>query len=213
MAVVVQDEVLQIEGLVLGLYETNAYILVCQKTKDSVLIDAPAEATKIIEKLRGTNPKRVLLTHTHGDHIGALQEIRSRLQIPVSAHLADARSLSSPPEIPLGDGDVILLGNIRIEVIHTPGHTAGGLCFKTERYLLSGDTLFPGGPGQTKSPADLKQIISSITSRLLPLDDDTLIFPGHGNSTILKKEKDEFAIFSSRAHPPSLCGDVLWLLS
>jgi glyoxylase-like metal-dependent hydrolase (beta-lactamase superfamily II) len=95
--------------------------------------------------------------------------------------------------------------------MHTPGHTPGSLCFRTGRYLISGDTIFPGGPGKTGSPAAFQEILKSITDKILPLDDDTLVYPGHGEKTVLKKEKEEFAIFSSRPHPPNLCGDVLWL--
>jgi glyoxylase-like metal-dependent hydrolase (beta-lactamase superfamily II) len=79
--------------------------------------------------------------------------------------------------------------------------------------LISGDSIFPGGPGKTRSPAALKQIIKSITEEIFVLPDDTQIYPGHGDSTVLKKEKDEFAVFSSRLHDPGLCGDVLWLSS
>ena len=211
MAIVVKDDNLQIEKLQLGPFGTNAYILTCRQTGDSVLVDAPAEANKIMERLKGTNPRYILLTHSHMDHTGALSELRSKLGIPLATHAADAGALSSPPEIQLNDGDTVSFGNIKLEVLHTPGHTPGSLCFKTGKYLISGDTIFPGGPGKTRSPADLQQIIQSITSKIFTLDDDTQAYPGHGDSTVLKKEKDEFAVFSSRPHNPNLCGDVLWL--
>jgi glyoxylase-like metal-dependent hydrolase (beta-lactamase superfamily II) len=147
------------------------------------------------------------------DHLGALSMLRSVLKIPVAAHPAEARALPSPPEIQLNDGDTVSFGNIKLEVLHTPGHTPGSLCFKTGKYLLSGDTLFPGGPGKTGSPVALREIINSITSKIFTLEDDTQVYPGHGAPTVLKKEKEEFAIFSSRPHPPDLCGDVLWLSS
>jgi glyoxylase-like metal-dependent hydrolase (beta-lactamase superfamily II) len=213
MVILVQDKDLQIERLELGPFATNAYLLICQKTRDSVLVDAPASANKIIEKLKGTNPKYILLTHSHMDHLGALSMLRSVLKIPVAAHPAEARALPSPPEIQLNDGDTVSFGNIKLEVLHTPGHTPGSLCFKTGKYLLSGDTLFPGGPGKTGSPVALREIINSITSKIFTLEDDTQVYPGHGAPTVLKKEKEEFAIFSSRPHPPDLCGDVLWLSS
>jgi len=79
--------------------------------------------------------------------------------------------------------------------------------------LISGDTIFPGGPGKTRSSADFGQIVKSITAKILVLPDDTQIYPGHGDSTIFKKEKDEFVVFSSRPHDPHLCGHVLWLSS
>ncbi len=147
------------------------------------------------------------------DHIGALSELRSRLGIPLAAHSEDARSLPVPPEIWLNDGDTVSFGNIRLEVLHTPGHTPGSLCFKADKYLLSGDTIFPGGPGNTRSPASLRQIIQSLVSKVFTLDDDTELYPGHGEPTVLKKEREEFAVFSSRPHGPDLCGDVLWLSS
>ena len=213
MTIVAKDDRLQIENLQLGPFGTNAYILTCQQTGDSVLVDAPAEANIITEKLKGTNPRYILMTHNHMDHIGALPELKAKLKIPLASHAADAQSLPVKPERLLNDGDTVSFGNTVLEVRHTPGHTAGSLCFKTGKYLLSGDTLFPGGPGKTRSPDDLQQIIKSITSKLFTMDDDTQVYPGHGNHTSLKKEKDEFAVFSSRPHNPSLCGDVLWLSS
>ncbi len=213
MAIVVKDTDLQIERLQLGAFGTNAYILICQKTRDSVVVDAPAEGDKIMERLEGTNPKYILLTHNHMDHIGALAELRSKLRIPLAAHAADAGILPSPPETRLNDGDIISFGKIKLEVLHTPGHTPGSLCFKTGKYLLSGDTIFPGGPGKTGSPANFQQIVKSITGKIFISEDDTQIYPGHGDSSVLKKEKEEFAEFSSRPHNPNLCGDVLWLSS
>ena len=213
MASMVRDDNLQIERLQLGPFGTNAYVLTCQQTKDSAVVDAPAEASKIIESLKGTNPRYILLTHSHMDHIGALSELRSKLRIPLAAHTADAGVLSPPPEIQLNEGDTVSFGNIKLEVRHTPGHTPGSLCFKTGKYLLAGDTIFPSGPGKTNSPANFQQIIKSITSQIFPLDDDTQVYPGHGDSTVLKKEKENFAVFSSRPHNPTLCGDVLWLSS
>ena len=109
------------------------------------------------------------------------------------------------------DGDEIVLGEIKLEVIHTPGHTLGSLCFRVGRYLISGDTIFPGGPGRTWSPNGFKQIIESITGKIMILPEDTQIYPGHGPSTVLKKEKEEFAIFTSRPLDPNLYGQVTWL--
>jgi len=213
MVVVVKDNNIQIERLELGPWGTNAYIITCLQTGDSVVIDAPAGASTIMKRLQGTNPKYILLTHNHMDHIGALSELRSKLKVPLAAHAADSTRLPSPPEMLLNNGDVVSFGKVKLEVLHTPGHTPGSLCFKIGKYLISGDTVFPGGPGKTGSPADLRQIIKSITDKIFVLSDDTEIYPGHGDFTVLKKERDEFAIFSSRSHDPNLCGDVLWLSS
>ncbi len=213
MVVVVKDDDIQIEKLELGPFGTNAYIVVSPKTGDSVLIDTPAEANTIMDRLKGTNPKYILLTHNHMDHLGALAELHSRLRIPLAVHALDAGNLPSSPEMLLSDGDTVSLGDFKLEVLHTPGHTPGGLCFKAGRYLISGDTIFPGGSGKTRSPADFRQIIKSITEKIFVLPDDTPIYPGHGDATVLKKEKDEFAVFSARSHSADLCGDVLWLSS
>jgi glyoxylase-like metal-dependent hydrolase (beta-lactamase superfamily II) len=153
------------------------------------------------------------LTHDHFDHTGALDEIRSRLNVPLAAHVEDASSLKNSPEILLKDADILSLGDLKIEVIHTPGHTPGSLCFKIGRYLIAGDTVFPGGPGKTWSPEYFKQIIESITEKIFTLPDDTCIFPGHGDDTTVKRSKDEYADFLSRSHPAGLYGDVLWASS
>ena len=213
MVVVAKDDEIQIERLELGPFGTNAYIVVCQKTQDSVLIDTPAEAGTIMDRLKGTNPKYILLTHNHMDHLGALSELHSKLKVPLAVHALDAGNLPSPPEMLLSNGDTISLANLTIEVLHTPGHTRGSLCFKVGHYLISGDTIFPGGAGKTWSPADFKQIVKSITEKIFVLPDDTQIYPRHGDSTVLRKEKDEFAVFSSRPHNPDLYGEVLWLSS
>jgi glyoxylase-like metal-dependent hydrolase (beta-lactamase superfamily II) len=207
------DEIgaIQIERLELGPFGTNAYIVTCRKTQNSALVDAPAEPDIIIAKLKNTKPKYILLTHNHMDHIGALTQLRNELKVPLAAHAVDAGNLVPPPEMLLSDGDTISVGNLKLTVLHTPGHTPGSLCFRVVRYLISGDTIFPGGPGKTGSPADFNQIIKSITDRIFVLPDDIRIYPGHGDSTVLKKEKDEFAVFASRPYDSHLCGDVLWL--
>jgi len=207
------DEIgaVQIERLELGPFGTNAYVVTCRKTQSSVLIDAPAEAHIIIDRLKNTTPKYILLTHNHMDHIGALAQLRNELKVPLAANALDVRNLTSPPEILLNDDDTVWLGELKFTVLHTPGHTPGSLCFRVGRCLISGDTIFPGGPGKTSSPADFKKIIKSITDKIFVLPDDTQIYPGHGDSTVLKKEKDEFAVFASRPYDSYLCGDVRWL--
>jgi hydroxyacylglutathione hydrolase len=212
VAIVAEDSNIKIVQLdVSGTIVSNAYLLICQRTGDSVLVDTPGDAGKLLEQLEGTNPEYILITHNHFDHLMAFDEVRLKLQIPVAAHPLDA--LPSPPDILLNDNDIVSFGNIELKVLHTPGHTPGSICFYTDKYLISGDTLFPGGPGKTRSPEALKQIIESITTKILILPDDTQIFSGHGDPTILKKEKGEIAVFKSRRHDPNLCGDIVWLTS
>lgn len=213
MGLVAKDEDIQIENLSLGPYGTNSYILICARTGDSVIVDAPAEASVIQERLKETTPRYLLITHNHFDHTGALKALKAELAIPVAAHPEDATLLPLKPDILLKGGETLSFGKVELKVFHTPGHTPGSLCFYTEDYLIAGDTIFPGGPGKTSSPENLKQIIESITSKIFTLPDDTRIFPGHGDSTVLKQEKEAFAVFSSHQHDPELCGDVLWLSS
>jgi len=176
-----------------------------------VLVDAPAEASQILKALKGTHPRYILITHSHTDHIGALSELKSKLSVPIGVHRLDAKGLPVQADMILEDGGKIDCGHMGLKIIHTPGHTPGSLSFLIDKYLIAGDTIFPGGPGKTRSPADLKLIIESISSKIFVLADDTAIYPGHGDSTVLRKEREEFAIFSSRSHDPNLFGDVLWL--
>jgi len=208
-----QDDKILIKRIETDPFGTNAYILVCQRTQESVLIDAPGDELAILDNIRNTKPRSILITHSHFDHTGALKELKRRLDIPVGVHQADARRIPLSPDLLLKDGDLVSFGNIKLKVLHTPGHTPGSICFFREKYLISGDTLFPGGPGKTGSPSDLKQIITSLKEKIFVLSDEVHVYPGHGESTVLKKEKAEFAVFSSRKHRPDLCGDVLWLSS
>jgi glyoxylase-like metal-dependent hydrolase (beta-lactamase superfamily II) len=213
MKIMVENRDVRIIKMELGPFGTNAYIIVCRATGDSILVDAPGDADKVLKRLAGTKPKYIVLTHTHIDHIGALEELKARLKVPVVLHPEDAVRLSLRPDMELKDGDTIEVGKLKFKVLHTPGHTPGSLCFLVGKYLISGDTIFPGGPGKTGTPADFKQIVKSIETRLFVLPDDTEVYPGHGEGTVLGEEKKAFAIFASKPHDPNLCGDVLWLSS
>jgi hydroxyacylglutathione hydrolase len=211
MTDVVDAHGIRISRLELGPYGTNAYIVVSKATGDSLLVDAPDESEKILSALQGTNPRYIVITHNHFDHTQALEEVKSRLGIPIAAHPLDAGALPCPADIELKDGDVITIGQLAFTVMHTPGHTAGSICLYTGKYLMAGDTIFPGGPGHTDSPAGLTAIIRSINTKIVILPDDTVIYPGHGDSAILANEKKSIAAFNSRSHSPDLQGDVLWL--
>jgi glyoxylase-like metal-dependent hydrolase (beta-lactamase superfamily II) len=150
---VAKNETIQIDRLKLGPFDTNSYILTCPLTGDSVLVDVPAEASKIFKALEETNPKYILITHNHMDLLGALSEIKSKLRIPIGAHRLDAKGLPLRPEILLEDGEKVPFGKTSLKVLHTPGHTLGSLCFLFRNRLIAGDTLFPGGPGKARSPA------------------------------------------------------------
>ena len=214
MEVIVDQRDLKIERLELSTYATNAYIVICPRTLKSVLIDAPAGAPTILKNLKGTEPEYILLTHNHIDHIGGLKAIRRKNQLPLAVYPADnTKWLPIQPDISLTDRQIIQIGKIQIECLYTPGHTPGSMCFKIGKYLLAGDTIFPGGPGKTEGPSEFQQIVKSITEKIFPLPDNTQIYPGHGGPTVLKTVKTEYSIFSSHTHDPNLCGDVSWLNS
>jgi hydroxyacylglutathione hydrolase len=210
MTTVHKNSSIRIDRLELGQYQTNSYLLTCLETGACMVIDAPGEVEKVMKALEGIHPQYILMTHDHLDHIGGLRELASLLSVPVATHAADARGLPTPVDILLQDGDRVSFGALNLEVLHTPGHTPGSLCFLTGQFLIAGDTLFPGGPGHTRSPGDFRQILESITRKLLPLPGDTLVYPGHGEATILEREEQAIRRFSARPYAPDLCGDVLW---
>lgn len=210
MAIIEQNEILQMSLLTLGPYETNTYVLICRKTGTSVVVDAPGDTDRMLESLKGTRPELILITHNHMDHTGGLRELASALHVPVAAHPADAAGLPVSAHQTLQDGDIITVGALQLNVLHTPGHTPGSLCFLTDRFLIAGDTLFPGGPGHTLTPEAFRQLLASTTQKLLVLPDDTLVYPGHGEGTILGKERPVIERFLARPVSPNLCGDVLW---
>jgi len=213
MTVIVDDGRLEIERLQLGPFGTNTYIMTSQGTKEGVIFDAPGEPQKVLEQVRGVTIKYILMTHGHADHTGALTELKSSLGAPVAAHPDDSGSLPDPPDILLEDGQMLSFDDVQLEVLHTPGHTPGSVCFLTGAYLVSGDTLFPGGPGKTWSPADFRQILDSIERRILPMPDDTNVYPGHGDATTVKAERPPIEAFCAKPRDANLYGDVLWSTS
>ena len=175
----------------------NVYVLECPETHDAFIVDACFEPDTIIDGADGANVVGILQTHGHMDHVQALPGLFARLSVPVYAHPGDAYPVASGHD--LGDGDVLGLGNREITVLHTPGHTPGGVCFHSGRHLASGDTLFPGGPGNTWGNADaFAQIIESIETKLFVLPDDTFVYPGHGDDTTIGAEKPHVAEWKER---------------
>ena len=180
----------RIDKYVVGPFENNVFIVRCTSTGDAVLFDAANEHELLLEVARAANVRRVLTTHGHWDHIQAVTQMRDA-GIDVAVSPDDAADLPGY-DLLIHDEDVQEVGDLRIRAIHTPGHTPGSVCFLIdgEPVLLSGDTLFPGGPGNTKLPrADFPTIIRSIEERLFPLPADTLVLPGHGLDTTIGTER------------------------
>lgn len=192
---------LNIKTVPAGIYEANCYILVDEDTKDCVIIDAGGDADKIetaVESMIG-KPKYVILTHGHFDHVGGVEEICSKYNIPFYISRADEEYMEKDSSVfgtlpkasvYIKEGDTIKLGSYEIKVIETPGHTKGGLCFFVDNKVFTGDTLFQGSVGRTDFPGgDMNEIISSIKNKLLPLGDDVEVYPGHGPSSSIRFEK------------------------
>jgi hydroxyacylglutathione hydrolase len=213
MAFLEETDGMRLERLSLGPYGANTYILTCRETSESVVVDAPGDAEKVIEALSGTRPQYLLMTHNHIDHVGALAQLKKELGVRVGADVAEVPGLPVTPDILLKHNDVVSFGRIHLKVLSTPGHTPGSLCFYAAPFLISGDTLFPGGPGKTWSSAGFTRIIASLTENIFTLPDITRVFPGHGEPTTVGRAKEEFAVFSSNPHDPDLYGDVSWLSS
>jgi glyoxylase-like metal-dependent hydrolase (beta-lactamase superfamily II) len=171
--------------------DNNVFVLRCKQSGDAVLLDAANEHDKLLELCKRLNVREVLETHGHWDHIQAVPQLRDA---GYSVHVTreDADMLPSYDEV-LEDSSVIEVGRLRLHTIHTPGHTPGSMCFRLDGspVLFSGDTLFPGGPGNTSFPgADFDTIIRSIDDRLFgDLPPETIVLPGHGDDTTIGNER------------------------
>ena len=197
----------------MGPYDNNGYVIADAQGQECYLVDTPPEPEKLLNEAKGMRVRGILITHNHQDHLMGFHQIRQATEAPVGIHDADKDKLPVSPDFLLTDGMELALAEATIRVLHTPGHTPGSVCLLVGKHLLSGDTLFPGGPGKTGSPANLKQIVESITQKVLPLDDDVTVNPGHGDNTTIGQAREDYQVFASRSHPDDLCGDVLWLTS
>lgn len=184
------DSRAEIHQVVVGPMANNVYVLRCRETGEAALIDAANEHDRLLELCQALGVNQVLETHGHWDHIQAVPQLRDA---GYSVHVTqeDAGMLPSYDEI-LQHQTVMTVGHLRLHTILTPGHTPGSMCFRLDHapVLFSGDTLFPGGPGATAfEGGDFDAIIESIEDRLfVPLPGDTLVLPGHGDSTTIGTE-------------------------
>jgi glyoxylase-like metal-dependent hydrolase (beta-lactamase superfamily II) len=192
MTLHVDDVRFEIHKLVVGPYDNNVFVLRCKDTGDAVLLDAANEHEKLLELAQRLGVRRVLETHGHWDHIQAIPAMREAGYEVAVTELDAPRLGDLGYDVFLDDAEVIEVGRLRLHAIHTPGHTEGSICFKVEGapVLFSGDTLFPGGPGNTSfEGGDFPTIIQSIESKLLTLPPDTMVLPGHGDDTTIATER------------------------
>lgn len=199
--------------LIVGSLHTNCYLVICDRTQEALIIDpgfADHESTRVLNEIGGYNARvrYVINTHGHADHVSGNMKIRERTKAQIAIHYDDAEMLidsrrnlsemfglrvnSPPPDRMLRDGDEIKVGSLKFEVIHTPGHTPGSISLysRSKNIVFTGDTLFAGSIGRTDLPgASLKNLISSIKSKLLTMPDETFVYPGHGGATTIGRER------------------------
>lgn len=191
-----------VKTIMTGEIQENCYIVIDENTKKAFMVDPGDEGSKIADVVDslGVKLEYILLTHSHFDHVGAVEYIADRFNVPFYINEVDEKWSEKVPSLfgklrkadgYLKDGDTVAFGDKSIKVISTPGHTEGGLCFLIDDILLTGDTLFRASIGRTDFPGgDFKTIIDSIKNKLLGLGDDITVYPGHGPSSTIAFEKE-----------------------
>ena len=191
-----------------GPLQTNCYIVIDEDTKEAIVIDPGQDPILILKKIEelNCNVKSVLLTHAHADHDGSVVDIKQKYNVPVYMHSEEEKYMNLDnmvygklPKIYefIEDGDILKLGNKDIKCIYTPGHTRGGVCFLIEDKLFTGDTLFQGSIGRSDFiGGNFNELIESIREKLLVLDDNVEVYPGHGpkSTIIFEKTRNPFLI-------------------
>ena len=183
----------------MGLYPVKCYLLTCRETRATAVIDTGGDPEAVIKKVRvlDLQPEKILLTHAHPDHAGGLSQLDREFQCPTWLDKKEPRPSGSRNLQFVEGGDLIPLGKLKIEAIATRGHTPGGISYRINRSIISGDAIFAGSMGRANSSWSL--LFDSITQNLLTLPEDTRLYPGHGPATTVGEEKQ---------HNPFFCGKV-----
>ena len=196
-----RDASVEVHKVVVGPFDNNVFVVRCRRTGDAVLIDAANEHEQLLALCRRLGVKRVLETHGHWDHIQAVPAMREAgYEVAVTA--ADAPRLKDVGyDVFIDDAEIIEVGDLRLLAIHNPGHTDGSISFQVvdTPLLFTGDTLFPGGPGNTKlEGGDFATIISSIDNKLFTFPAETIVLPGHGLDTTIGAERPQLSQWVAR---------------
>ena len=196
-----RDANVDVHKVVVGPFDNNVFVVRCRRSGDAVLIDAANEHEKLLQLCRRLGVRRVLETHGHWDHIQAVPAMREAgYEVAVTA--ADAPRLKDVGyDVFIDDAEIIEVGDLRLRAIHNPGHTEGSISFHVvdTPLLFTGDTLFPGGPGNTQlEGGDFATIITSIDNRLFTFPAETIVLPGHGLDTTIGAERPQLASWVAR---------------
>lgn len=202
------DTTIGLTKLSVGPMDNNCYVLRDGTTDHAVVIDAAAEPDRILEVVADATVDAVVTTHGHRDHWQALAEVAGTTSAAVCHHAGDADAIPVAADHHLAHEATVPLGRASLRVLHTPGHTGGSICLllraraddrpASRLHLFTGDTLFPGGPGRTEDADAFARIMRSLRRRLFTLDDDTWVYPGHGDDTTLGAERPHLDAWQER---------------
>jgi glyoxylase-like metal-dependent hydrolase (beta-lactamase superfamily II) len=182
--------------------EVNCYVVSDPKSKEAVVIDPGMPAEKIAEQAAGMTIKYILATHGHPGHVGGKDDLKAVAGGETGIHSADAKQFLRSADRYLIDGDELEFGEFKVEVMHTPGHTPGSVCFVIANHAFVGDTILAGGIGRQMPETDLRRQMMSIGTKLLRLPLTTALYPGHGPATSLERELAQSPIFRGAGARP-----------
>jgi hydroxyacylglutathione hydrolase len=175
--------------------EVNGYVVSDASSKEAVVIDPGQPAEKIVEQVSGLTVKYILATHGHPGHVGGKDDVKAATGGQTGIHTADAKQFLRSADRYLIDGDELEFGDFKLQVLHTPGHTPGSVCFVIANHAFVGDTILAGGIGKQTAETDLRRQMMSIGTKLLRLPMQTALYPGHGPATSLEREVAQSPIF------------------
>ena len=214
MPVHFEDDRVRIHKVVASPYDNNAYVIVCRATGESVVVDAPREVDKVIAETQGTKVKSVLITHSHFDHIEGFEAMRAKLDRPPTPSTRTTRPACPHRPTTTWRRATSSPWATSPSRCSSPPATRRAASACSCRGISSPATrCSPAGPARPGAPTEFRQVVESITGRLLSLPADTAVYPGHGADTTIGRSGEEYAAFAARPHPPDLHGDVLWLTS